>query len=187
MSCGNLVTVPKPSEPPRAPSAPNILDIFSSTDIMAAIARALLLFQLSTNYVLVTYGLRRIILLEFFNKVYPGIWAVFILNSSLIFVCVLMAIFFPCIGTLISLELYPGKQHEYIFNYSSKPRDVVELLCKPIYKSGRKELGRLNIEEVNPHLRGGRVENHLGKATPSSPARDSNLDLPVLGSRAQHD
>ncbi|CAG2055574.1 unnamed protein product [Timema podura] len=41
--------------------------------------------------------------------------------------------------------------------------------------------------EVNPHLRGGRVENHLGKTTPSSPDRDSNLDLPVLGSRAQHD
>nr|CAD7400312.1 unnamed protein product [Timema cristinae] len=41
--------------------------------------------------------------------------------------------------------------------------------------------------EVNPHLRGGRVENHLGKTTPSSPDRDSNLDLPVLRSRAQHD
>nr|CAD7603104.1 unnamed protein product [Timema genevievae] len=35
-------------------------------------------------------------------------------------------------------------------------------------------------QEVNPHLRGGRVENHLGKTTPSSPNRDSNLDLPVL-------
>nr|CAD7406559.1 unnamed protein product [Timema poppensis] len=44
-----------------------------------------------------------------------------------------------------------------------------------------------NVEEVNPHLRGGRVENHLGKTTPSSPDRDSNLDLPVLSSRAQHD
>nr|CAD7589086.1 unnamed protein product [Timema genevievae] len=42
------------------------------------------------------------------------------------------------------------------------------------------ELGGLNLEEVNPHLRGGRVENHLGKTTPSSPDRDSNLDLPVL-------
>nr|CAD7458645.1 unnamed protein product [Timema tahoe] len=42
-------------------------------------------------------------------------------------------------------------------------------------------------EEVNPHLRGGRVENHLGKTTPSSPDRDSNLDLPVLGGLAQHD
>ncbi|CAG2056832.1 unnamed protein product [Timema podura] len=28
------------------------------------------------------------------------------------------------------------------------------------------ELGRLNIGEVNPHLRGGRVENHLGKPPP---------------------
>nr|CAD7454550.1 unnamed protein product [Timema tahoe] len=49
------------------------------------------------------------------------------------------------------------------------------------------EYGGLNLEEVNPHLRGGRVENHLGKTTPSSLDRDSNLDLPVLGGRAQHD
>nr|CAD7456009.1 unnamed protein product [Timema tahoe] len=41
-------------------------------------------------------------------------------------------------------------------------------------------LPRLNIEEVNPNLRGGRVENHLGKTTPSSPERDSILDLPIL-------
>nr|CAD7459090.1 unnamed protein product [Timema tahoe] len=49
------------------------------------------------------------------------------------------------------------------------------------------EWGRLNLEKVNPHLRGARVENHLEKTTPSSPGRDSNLDLPVLGGRAQHD
>nr|CAD7196541.1 unnamed protein product [Timema douglasi] len=48
-------------------------------------------------------------------------------------------------------------------------------------------IGKGEIEEVNPHLRGGRVENHLGKTTPSSPDRDSNLDLPVLSSRDQHD
>nr|CAD7415773.1 unnamed protein product [Timema cristinae] len=46
---------------------------------------------------------------------------------------------------------------------------------------------QVELEEVNPHLRGGRVENRLGKTTPSSPDRDSNLDLPVLSSRAQHD
>nr|CAD7262226.1 unnamed protein product [Timema shepardi] len=45
----------------------------------------------------------------------------------------------------------------------------------------------VELEEVNPHLRGGRVENHLVKTTLSSPDRDSNLDLPVLGGRAQHD
>ncbi|CAG2066321.1 unnamed protein product, partial [Timema podura] len=49
------------------------------------------------------------------------------------------------------------------------------------------ELGGLNLEEVNPNLRGGRVENPLGKTTSSSPDRDSNLDLPVLGGLAQHD
>nr|CAD7407226.1 unnamed protein product [Timema cristinae] len=42
-------------------------------------------------------------------------------------------------------------------------------------------------QEVNPHLRGGRVENHLEKTIPSSPDRDSILDLPVLSSRAKHD
>nr|CAD7424448.1 unnamed protein product [Timema monikensis] len=46
---------------------------------------------------------------------------------------------------------------------------------------------KVELEEVNPHLRGWRVENHLGKTTPSSPDRDSNLDLPILSSRAQHD
>nr|CAD7410694.1 unnamed protein product [Timema poppensis] len=49
-------------------------------------------------------------------------------------------------------------------------------------------IGKVELEQVNPHLRGGRVENHLGKTTtPSSPDRDSNLDLPVLSGRAQHD
>nr|CAD7203241.1 unnamed protein product [Timema douglasi] len=48
-------------------------------------------------------------------------------------------------------------------------------------------IGKVELEEVNPHLRGGRVENHLRKTTPSSPDRDSNLDLPVLSSLAQHD
>nr|CAD7449201.1 unnamed protein product [Timema bartmani] len=43
----------------------------------------------------------------------------------------------------------------------------------------------MNLEEGNPHLCGGRVENHSGKTTPSSPDRDSNLDLPFLSSLAQ--
>nr|CAD7259035.1 unnamed protein product [Timema shepardi] len=55
-----------------------------------------------------------------------------------------------------------------------------------IYSNGL-GIGKVELEEVNPHLRGGRVENHLGKTTLSSPDRDSNLDLPVLSSRAQYD
>nr|CAD7402102.1 unnamed protein product [Timema poppensis] len=53
--------------------------------------------------------------------------------------------------------------------------------------TNRLGIGKDELEEVNPHLRGGRMENHLGKTTSSSPDRDSNLDLPVLSSRAQHD
>nr|CAD7394578.1 unnamed protein product [Timema cristinae] len=45
---------------------------------------------------------------------------------------------------------------------------------------------QVELEEVNPHLRGGRVESHLGNPPPSSPDRDSDLDL-VFSSRAQHD
>nr|CAD7197654.1 unnamed protein product [Timema douglasi] len=48
-------------------------------------------------------------------------------------------------------------------------------------------IGKVELEEVNPHLRGGRVENHFEKNPPSSPNRDSNLILPVLSSRAQRD
>nr|CAD7424266.1 unnamed protein product [Timema monikensis] len=51
----------------------------------------------------------------------------------------------------------------------------------------KEELGKVELEEVNPHLRGWRVDNHLGKTTPSLPDRDSNPELPVLSSRAKHD
>nr|CAD7395407.1 unnamed protein product [Timema poppensis] len=45
------------------------------------------------------------------------------------------------------------------------------------------KLGIVGLEEMNPHLREGRVEHHLGKTIPSSPDRDSNLDIPILRSR----
>nr|CAD7396360.1 unnamed protein product [Timema poppensis] len=48
-------------------------------------------------------------------------------------------------------------------------------------------IGKVELEEVNPHLRGGKVENHLGRKKNSSPNRDSNLDLPVLSGLAQHE
>nr|CAD7256421.1 unnamed protein product [Timema shepardi] len=53
--------------------------------------------------------------------------------------------------------------------------------------ANRLGIGKVELEEVNSHLRGGRVENHLGKTPSSSPDIDYNLDLPVLSSQAQHD
>nr|CAD7427891.1 unnamed protein product [Timema monikensis] len=48
-------------------------------------------------------------------------------------------------------------------------------------------IGKVELDEVNPHLRGGRVENHLGKATPVHPTEIRTSIFPVLSSRAQHD
>nr|CAD7567797.1 unnamed protein product [Timema californicum] len=76
-------------------------------------------------------------------------------------------------------------------HYELEKRRGKEVNIAPL-PSNRRGSSRLQwkhqwTKEVNPHLRGGRVENHLGKTTPNSSDRDSNLDLPVLSSRAQHD
>nr|CAD7433221.1 unnamed protein product [Timema monikensis] len=39
-------------------------------------------------------------------------------------------------------------------------------------------IGKVELEEVNPHLRGGRVEKHLGKTTPVSPTEIRTLISP---------
>nr|CAD7198265.1 unnamed protein product [Timema douglasi] len=66
--------------------------------------------------------------------------------------------------------------------------EPLEFACLMRASSKNKKISTVvELEEVNPHLRGEKVENHLGKTTPSSPDRDSNLDLLVLSSRAQHD
>nr|CAD7257968.1 unnamed protein product [Timema shepardi] len=56
------------------------------------------------------------------------------------------------------------------------------------YTGGTMELSQMASIEHSHELvtNTGRVENHLGKTSPSSPDRDSILDLPVLSSRAQH-
>nr|CAD7265420.1 unnamed protein product [Timema shepardi] len=90
-------------------------------------------------------------------------------------------------------------KHALMFPEASLPNTKIngssteEWIDYPVHKQPRPSpphptgIGKVELEEVNPHWRGGRVENHLGKTTPSSPDRDSNLDLPVLSSRAQHD
>nr|CAD7426037.1 unnamed protein product [Timema monikensis] len=72
---------------------------------------------------------------------------------------------------------------------SISPSSAVELNTTSALANYATEagIGKVELEEVNPHLRGARMKNHLGKTTTSSPDRDSNLDLSVLTSRAQHD
>nr|CAD7266623.1 unnamed protein product [Timema shepardi] len=91
-------------------------------------------------------------------------------------------------------RLLPEKHElEAIKSYSGSPAQLghaelffLKLSEVPGYALRVEAMLQVELEEVNPHLRGGRVENHLGKSTPSSPDRDSNLDLLVLSSRAQH-
>nr|CAD7197581.1 unnamed protein product [Timema douglasi] len=70
---------------------------------------------------------------------------------------------------------------------TSLPIQDMTLLTKQDVGFEEADQANVELEEVNPHLRGGRVENHLGKTTPSSADRDLNLDLPVLSSQAQHE
>nr|CAD7404245.1 unnamed protein product [Timema cristinae] len=86
----------------------------------------------------------------------------------------------------------PPPVHQTEIRTSISPSSAVELnttsaLANYANEAGAlHELGRLNLEEVNLHLRGGRMENHLGNTNPISP-EDSDLNLPVLSSRAQHE
>nr|CAD7405827.1 unnamed protein product [Timema poppensis] len=104
-----------------------------------------------------------------------------------------------CVGFLLLKKnpLTPAAFEPTIIRYNPSPLNNLSVFSdgtpigrspaeKDANKMDPKELiGKVELEEVNPHLRGGRVKNHLGKTTP--PDRDSNLDLPVLSSRSQHD
>nr|CAD7423912.1 unnamed protein product [Timema monikensis] len=75
------------------------------------------------------------------------------------------------------LRIQPASEPPYIQHRVLLPVWVIRSSTN--YTNGLGD-GKVELKEVNPHLRGGRVENHLGKTTPSSPDRDSDLDLPVL-------
>nr|CAD7400030.1 unnamed protein product [Timema poppensis] len=85
-------------------------------------------------------------------------------------------------GTIYTSSLETLTKLIFYFTARGPPRVITALK-----ERGRGGIGKVELEEVNPHLRGGRVENHLGKTTPSSRDRDLNLALPILSSRAQHD
>nr|CAD7577462.1 unnamed protein product [Timema californicum] len=92
---------------------------------------------------------------------------------------------------LCDTELYVLTEEEFWKQFVCiRVQGFLKISCdvkKDVVLETLQELGKeVELEEMNPHLRGGRVENHLGKTIPSSPDQDSNLDLPVLSSRAQH-
>ncbi|KAJ8950740.1 hypothetical protein NQ318_011233 [Aromia moschata] len=85
----------------------NILNNFSKRDAMTIIARILLLFQLFTVFPLISFMLRNDILvtLNTISKNCPlgnfSYGKVVIINTAVLFVCIMFACFLPRIGTLI--------------------------------------------------------------------------------------
>ncbi|MBN3310858.1 S38A9 protein, partial [Amia calva] len=80
---------------------PNFLDNFPSSDIMVFVARACLLFQMTTVYPLLGYLVRVQLMGQFFGNHYPSFFHVFTLNLFIVAAGVVMAKFFPNIGSII--------------------------------------------------------------------------------------
>ncbi|XP_026677007.1 sodium-coupled neutral amino acid transporter 9 [Diaphorina citri] len=79
----------------------NLLNNFLRHDVLTLAARMFLLFQLTTVYPLITYMLRVQIFAALKKPPYPGFYQVLLLNTAIVTVCVLFAIFLPQIGTVL--------------------------------------------------------------------------------------
>nr|CAD7598646.1 unnamed protein product [Timema genevievae] len=69
---------------------------------------------------------------------------------------------------LVALPAIPDKKNLFVVQSAVAHTEHVQLPAVAILVTSLR-WERLNIEEVNPHLRGGRVENHLGKTSPVHP------------------
>nr|CAD7597644.1 unnamed protein product [Timema genevievae] len=86
----------------------------------------------------------------------------------------------------IAYNITPVEEHEKI-RETHQNKMYSNIIIYNVYLKHCIKLWQAIPWKVYPHLRVGRVENHSEKTIPSSPNRDSNLDLPVLGSLAQHE
>nr|CAD7197297.1 unnamed protein product [Timema douglasi] len=66
----------------------------------------------------------------------------------------------------IAVNLYPTQQYR---RQLAVDLGLTESRVTNWFARYRSRIGKVELEEVNPHLRGGRVENHLGKKKPVHP------------------
>uniref|UniRef100_A0A3B5MNT3 Neutral amino acid transporter 9 n=1 Tax=Xiphophorus couchianus TaxID=32473 RepID=A0A3B5MNT3_9TELE len=102
MYVGVLIFAAFPS-PPLSKDCiePNFLDNFPSSDVMVFVARVCLLFQMITVYPLLGYLVRVQIMGQLFGNHYPGFIHILVLNILIVGAGVLMAMFYPNIGSII--------------------------------------------------------------------------------------
>lgn len=79
----------------------NFLSNFRSSDVFAAVTRVFLLFQMITLYPLIVYLLRVQFMHFMFGNIYPSFKHIFILNVCVVTICILFAVFYPKVGTII--------------------------------------------------------------------------------------
>ncbi|XP_047229018.1 sodium-coupled neutral amino acid transporter 9 [Girardinichthys multiradiatus] len=102
MYVGVLIFAAFPS-PPLSKDCiePNFLDNFSSSDVLVFVARVCLLFQMITVYPLLGYLVRVQIMGQLFGNHYPSFLHILVLNIAIVGAGVLMAMFYPNIGSII--------------------------------------------------------------------------------------
>jgi len=79
----------------------NLLNNFYKSDYLTVIAKVFLLFQMMTVFPLIMYFLRVSVFYPLYKTVWPGLQHILILNSLIITICVLFAIYVPNIGTVL--------------------------------------------------------------------------------------
>ena len=86
---------------PKSCIADNLLNNFGAGDLLSAVARVFLLFQMLAVYPLLMYLIRAQLSWAILGTLYPGLKAVLLLNAFLVAVCIAFAIFFPSVGTIL--------------------------------------------------------------------------------------
>lgn len=79
----------------------NLLNNFYAHDGLTVAAKIFLFFQMTTVFPLIMYLLRVSVLYPIYRTIFPGYKQVIALNTLIVVVCVLFAIFMPKIGTII--------------------------------------------------------------------------------------
>eukprot|EP01134_Creolimax_fragrantissima_P006098 CFRG6098T1 len=79
----------------------NILDSFGSNNYWALVCRVFLLFQIITVYPLICFVIRIQVFQVMYGADYPGPTPVLVLNSILVGCCVLCAIFYANVGSIL--------------------------------------------------------------------------------------
>lgn len=86
---------------PKSCIEDNLLNNFHKSDGLTVAAKIFLFFQMMTVFPLIMYLLRVSVLYPIYRTVWPGLPHILLLNSSIIVVCVIFAMYMPNIGTII--------------------------------------------------------------------------------------